>query len=77
MYKITGLTTFQTNALRRMTEALDLSSVTVTATTAMFFMSPLAALVLVQRYQEVLGEKNGKRGGDYMALHAVVRKLQE
>lgn len=74
--KITNLTYMQIHALTNGLGTLDLNGLKLTKTTATFAVDPGAALNQVKALQAKLATTEGRRGGDYQALHGVARKLR-
>lgn len=71
--KITKLTGPQVSALKAAAKELD---VIITKTTAEFKGGHREAAQRIRNHQETLAAKFGRKGGDYQALHAVARKLE-
>lgn len=73
--KIVKLTALNVEALNLMAPG-HTSLLETTKTTATFVgLTAYEALGVVQRMRETAGERYGRKGGSYQALHAVVRKL--
>lgn len=73
--KVTKLTGQQAAALKAGVAAGALYA-EVTKTTVTFGTDAKEAASQIRTYQEVLAAKSGRVGGDYQALHAVARKLE-
>ncbi|MFD7157973.1 hypothetical protein ACFV9C_25450 [Kribbella sp. NPDC059898] len=74
--KVTKLTDHQSAALTKGVTDNKLVA-EVTKTTVTFPGDASRAASAVRTYQEVLAAQFGRKGGDYQALHAVARKLEE
>lgn len=73
--KVVKLTALNVEALNTMAPG-HTSLLETTKTTATFVgLTAYEALGVVQRMRETAGERYGRKGGSYQALHAVVRKL--
>jgi len=73
--KVTKLTGHQVAAIVN-GQPENLATVAVGKTFAIFVGTAQEAVKDVKAYQEKLAAKSGRQGGDYQALHAVVRKLE-
>jgi hypothetical protein len=72
---VKGINALQAAAVERGIKAGNLKA-TATKTTATFEGTAKEAATAIRTYQEVLAAEHGRVGGDYAALHAVARKLE-
>ncbi|SEP54051.1 MULTISPECIES: hypothetical protein [Amycolatopsis] len=73
--KLTKLTKGNIAALKETMTSKQAATVRLTATTAVFEMSPLEALMLVCSLQSQAAQDHGSMGHPYKSLSAVRRKL--